>query len=378
MQPDIPAEPAAGDPSGWDPLPPPAVRGPERFPPAVDPRSVPSGPPPYPASHPEPFITPATSATDRGHGPAYPASPPPYGQPAYQQQPYQPQPYQQQPYQQQTYQQPYQQQAYQQQAYGRPPEYRRPDVSYPPPARRHRVRFWLTVAAALLGLAGLLASAAGLATQIMPRRFSPAQQRQIMAWETAGRWRTWPAGRIFPPQVSYQLPNVEFGTVYGLTLSARRVGIAPQTTCQAGTDQTLARVLDARGCKALLRATYTDATGTFVMTVGVAVMPGTAPQAASLPGGRGVRPTVKPVPFPRTLAARFGDRQRQLAGAYSRGPYLVLYTAGYTDGRGYDQISLNPYADSEMTSLASGVAQSVGSALGSPPPPPTCPGAPGC
>jgi hypothetical protein len=236
----------------------------------------------------------------------------------------------------------------------------------------------LTVVAALLGVAGLIASAAGLATQIMPRRFSAAQQRQIMAWETAGRWRTWPAGKIFPAQLSYQLSNVQFGTVYGLTLSAHRLGIAPQTTCQAGTDKALARMLDARGCEALLRATYTDATGTFVMTVGVAVMRGNAPPAASLPGGRGLRPTVKTVPVAHTLAAKFGDRQRQLAGAYSRGPYLVLYTVGYTDGRGYDQISLNPYADSEMTGLASGIAQSVGSALGAPPPSPTCPGAPGC
>jgi hypothetical protein len=181
-----------------------------------------------------------------------------------------------------------------------------------------------------------------------------------MAWETAGRWRTGPAGKIFPAQLSYQLSNVQFGTVYGLTLSAHRLGIAPQTTCQAGTDKALARMLDARGCEALLRATYTDATGTFVMTVGVAVMRG------------------KTVPVAHTLAAKFGDRQRQLAGAYSRGPYLVLYTVGYTDGRGYDQISLNPYADSEMTGLASGIAQSVGSALGAPPPSPTCPGAPGC
>jgi hypothetical protein len=369
MQPDIPAEPAAGDPSGQDTTPSPAVPAPERFfPPVAGSRSAPGGLPPYPASHPEPFVSPAASATGHGQGPsgpaAYPAGPPPYGQPPYQRPVYPPPSYP--------------PRAYPPQAYGPPAGYRPPDVSYPPPAPRRRARCWLTVAAAVLGVAGLVASAAGLATQIMPRRFSPAQQRQIMAWETAGRWRTWPAGKIFPAQVSYQLPNVEFGTVYGLTLSARRVGIAPQTTCQAGTDQALARVLDARGCEALLRATYTDATGTFVMTLGVAVMPGTAPQAASLPGGGAVRPTVKTVPFPHTLAARFGDRQRQLAGAYSRGPYLVLYTVGYADGRGYDQISLNPYADSEMTSLASGVAQSVGSALGSPPPPPTCPGAPGC
>jgi hypothetical protein len=212
----------------------------------------------------------------------------------------------------------------------------------------------------------------------MPRRFSPAQQQEIMAWQTASRWRTWPAGKIFPAQVSYQLPNTEFDSVNGLTLSAHRVGIAPQTSCRDGTDRALARVLDKGGCAALLRATYTDASGSLVLTVGVAVMPGAAPPPASLPNARGLRPTVKTVPFPRTLAAGFGDRQRQVAGAYSRGPYLVLYTAGFTDGRRYDQVSLNPYAASEIDSLGSGVAQHIGSALGAPPPVPTCPGAPGC
>jgi hypothetical protein len=114
------------------------------------------------------------------------------------------------------------------------------------------------------------------------------------------------------------------------------------------------------------------------MTVGVAVMPGGAPSSTELPDGSGLRPTVAAAAFHGTLAARFGNRQRQVAGAYSRGPYLVLYTAGYTDGRGYDQESLDPYAASELDSLGFGVAQSVGSALGATPKPPTCPGAPGC
>jgi len=259
-----------------------------------------------------------------------------------------------------------------------------PAPPFPPtPPRRRLVgsaRFWLTVAAAVLGVAGLVASAGGLAAQVLPRRFSAAQQQEIMSWQTASRWRTWPAGKIFPATVGYQVPGVDFSSAAGLSLTAHRVGIAPQTTCRAGTDPALAKALDARGCQALLRATYTDSTGTFVMTVGVAVMHGTAPAAASLPvaRGRGVPPTVTPVPFHNSLASGFGDRERQLAGAYSRGPYLVLYTAGYTDGRHYDHESLDPYAAGEMGGLASGVAQKIGSALGSPPPRPTCPGTPGC
>jgi hypothetical protein len=253
--------------------------------------------------------------------------------------------------------------------------------SGPPPlpgATRHPVRMSLTIAAVLLGVAGLLASLTGVAVQVMPRRFSAAQQRQIMAWEVASRWRSWPAGRIFPAAVSYQLPDLDFGAASSLTLAAHRVGIAPQSGCAQATDQALAKVLTARGCTVVLRATYTDSTGSLVVTVAVVVTRGTAPRAASLPGGRGLHPTVKAVAFPGTLAARFGDRQRQTSGGLSRGPYLFLYTAGYTDGRVFDGVSADPYSASEMNSLGTGVAQSVGARLGAAPPVPHCPGAPGC
>src|SRR5438128_11868225 len=76
-----------------------------------------------------------------------------------------------------------------------------------PQAGRSRLRSGLTVAAVVLGLAGLAASAAGIAVQVMPRRFTAAQQQQIMAWESARRWRASPAARIFPAIVGYQLPS---------------------------------------------------------------------------------------------------------------------------------------------------------------------------
>ncbi len=239
------------------------------------------------------------------------------------------------------------------------------------------MRLWLTVAA-LLGVAGLAVSLLGVAGQVLPRKFSAAQQQQIMSWQVASRWRTWPAGRIFPASVSYQLPWTLFGSNSGLTVSARRIGIAPQSRCRAAIDPGLARALGKRGCEAVLRATYTDSTSSFVVTVGIAVMPRTAPPAARLPAGRGLAPGVRPVAFPRTLAAGFGGRQRQLSGALGYGPYLVLYTAGYTDGRQRERVSSNPYADSEMKDLGTGLARRLGRALGAPPPAPRCPGTPGC
>src|SRR5579875_3356009 len=141
-----------------------------------------------------------------------------------------------------------------------------------------------------------LASAFVVLSQVLPRTFSPVQQHQIMSWEVASRWRDWPASRIFPATVGYQLPAVLFGTGAGLPLTAHRVGVAPQAGCAAAVDPALAQVLDRRGCTAVLRSTYTDSTGSLVVTVGVVVMRGAAPAAASLPSGRassssGLQPT---------------------------------------------------------------------------------------
>jgi hypothetical protein len=62
----------------------------------------------------------------------------------------------------------------------------------------------------------------------------------------------------------------------------------------------------------------------------------------------------------------------------SAGPYLIMSTVGYADGRPPGPVASDPYIDQEMTSLANGVADAVGAPLGAQPPPPRCPGAPGC
>ncbi len=251
----------------------------------------------------------------------------------------------------------------------------------PPPAGQSRLRSGLTVVAVVLGLAGLAASAAGIAVQVLPRRFSAVQQRQIMGWESARRWRASPAARIFPATVRYQLPSFALSGSAGLSLQARRVGIARRANCAAGADPAAAAVLSRHGCAAMLRATYTDATGSLVVTIGVAVMPGTAATAASiraLPSRHGVRSGVRPLAFGNTLTAGFGSPQRQLSYAVAAGPYLILSVAGYADGRPRVRVSSNAYAQDEMASLSNGVADAVSAPLGALPSPPTCPGAPGC
>jgi hypothetical protein len=221
---------------------------------------------------------------------------------------------------------------------------------------------------------------------IMPRTFTAGQQRQIMAWEVTSRWRELPAGTIFPSSATYPLPQ-ELQDGGALTLVTRRLGIAPQATCQQATDPAAAAMLGRDGCEAMLRATYVDGTGSFLVTIGVAAFPA-ADQAsaaeqllsasASSAQAGALAPGVRSVAFAGTLASGFTDARRQLSGSISDGPYVVLYTIGYTDGRPKVAVSGDGYTFAEMTSMAEGLAGKIADSLAASPPAPHCPGVPGC
>jgi hypothetical protein len=246
--------------------------------------------------------------------------------------------------------------------------------------RRRRGLFLLLLA---LALAGLAAAMAGVVVQLLPRTFSTAQKQQIMAWEMGKRWRQWPAGEIFPPTVHYQVSSLALSGPRGLTLAAHRAGIASQASCPAATDPAAAKVLLSHGCTEVLRATYTDATQSLAVTVGVAVLPSPAAARAALRDlppmdGSRLASGLRAVPFRHTLVARFGNRQRQLSWDRAAGPYLVFATAGYADGRRRVNQSSNLYATAEMVGLESGTGGWVAAHLGAAPPPPRCPGGPAC
>src|SRR5215470_8172480 len=175
------------------------------------------------------------------------------------------------------------------------------------PRRKSRRGVRLLLAAGLLaGLAGLVVTAGAAATQFLPRHFSAAQRNQIMTWEVGKRWRSWPAGRIFPSAIDYELPGSAFGNGKSLTLQAQRVGIAPQASCRKATARPVGRMLAERGCLAVLRATYQDTTQTFAVTVGVAVLPATPPAAGAalaLQKSRRAEPWLRAVSFRHTATA---------------------------------------------------------------------------
>jgi hypothetical protein len=266
-----------------------------------------------------------------------------------------------------------------------------PQASGERPPRGTGGRRAAALIALVLGLAGLAISAAGLATQLLPRQFSAVQKQQIENWEIASRWQQLTAGQLFPASVPYQLSQTVLQATTPLNLAARRIGIAPQAGCGTGvTTATAAAVLRREGCQAILRATYVDATSSYVVTVGVAVLPSGAAaarafqslshpqltaardaQAGRLPAG------VLAVRYRGTAAAMY-DYSRQFSESRVAGPYVVMYSAGYADSRPRVSASQDSYSFAEMTSLARGVAQSVEGTLTAVPASPHCPGTPGC
>jgi hypothetical protein len=247
---------------------------------------------------------------------------------------------------------------------------------------RGRARRVLLVVGLAAGLGGLVLSAGAAAIQFLPRNFSQAQRQQIMAWEIGKRWRSWPAGRIFPSSIGYTLPGSAFGGGRSLALNAERVGIAKQTSCQDATSRAAGPLLTKHRCLAVLRATYQDTTQTFAVTVGVAVMPvpsaSSAANASKALNPRDGPPGLRAVSFRHTTTAHFAGPGNKVGWSSARGPYLVLATVGYADGRPWLQQGNDTYTKAEMHSLAAGVIHSVANRLGAPPPVPHCPGSPAC
>ncbi len=250
----------------------------------------------------------------------------------------------------------------------------------PPPRLPAPWRYRLVVGGLVVALAGLCFSVAEIAWHLLPRSFSQAQQQQITGWEIGKRWRTWPAGRIFPAAIPYQLPATALASANGVPLEAHRIGIAPQASCRSATGLEAGQVLARHGCMAMLRATYADSTGAFAVTVGIAVLPGPGQASRSFPALAGGPPSggVRTVRFSHTLAAGFGDPARQLSATVRRGPYVIMSTVGYADGRHHVRELADPYDKAEMLSVVQGISAWIGSRIGAVPPAPHCPGGPAC
>ncbi|MFB9250824.1 hypothetical protein ACFFWE_21510 [Sphaerisporangium melleum] len=212
----------------------------------------------------------------------------------------------------------------------------------------------------------VLIGTVGLLQETRSRPLTVAERARYAEQDIARRWQAWRAEEVFPAEVEY----TGLARVRQL---ARRVGIAPEAPCSAVMDAPVASVLREHGCRTVLRATYVDQTSTFVMTVGVAVLPDEETRvdtAADLPVDD--RVGVRPVAFPGTVADSFGAAQRQRTGWTAAGPYIVFSTAGYADGRTRAAVAPQEILHSELWPAAQGVAGQIVRGLAAPPDIPRC------
>ncbi|MEV6050019.1 hypothetical protein [Streptomyces sp. NPDC052107] len=158
---------------------------------------------------------------------------------------------------------------------------------------------------------------------------------------TAGAlWHNVPVDQLFPLTVQ--------GTGAGPGGADRtwtRIAVAPDTGCAHAFDPLLQKVLAPVGCQRLLRATYTDATQSYVTTVGL-LFTKADPAAMSALAHRfrterlDRRADLMPRPYAAkgTAAAGFGDKQRAswTISVLTDAPVVAYAVSGWADGRSVD------------------------------------------
>jgi hypothetical protein len=203
----------------------------------------------------------------------------------------------------------------------------------------------------VLGLAGVIGGGLALRRELT-RSATKAEVAGALAAEIGSRWERLPAGAIFPATISY--PGVA-----GNTLTATRVGIAPQAACAAALEPAAALQIRRLHCTTMLRATYVSAGGALAATVGIGVLPSPAAAAEAEGDLLPVKPgsALYTVPYAGTITSGFTSLARGAAGVQVAGPYLFLYTAGYTDGQPGTAVSAGVAAggSGELQSLGVGI-----------------------
>ncbi|MGV9892699.1 hypothetical protein [Streptomyces sp. NPDC003395] len=157
---------------------------------------------------------------------------------------------------------------------------------------------------------------------------------------TAGLWHNVPVDQLFPPTVSG--PGAGPG---GADRTWTRVAVAPDGGCADAFDPLLRKALAPVGCGRLLRATYTDATQSYVTTVGLLFTKADPAGMRALntrfrTEALGTRPDLMPRPYAAadTPAAGFGDPQRAswTIHVLTDAPVVVYAVTGWADGRSVD------------------------------------------
>ncbi|MFF5706911.1 hypothetical protein ACFY7H_31165 [Streptomyces sp. NPDC012794] len=189
-----------------------------------------------------------------------------------------------------------------------------------PPPRRHPARVVSAILCALLGTA-LLAGAATTAWRDHRASHRPLPPDAAYR-QAASLWRSAPVDGLLPPVLD--APGSGPG---GADRSWTRIALAPDADCAAVLPADWRAALAATGCTRVLRATYTDATRSSLVTVGLVFTPA---DATAMDGLRG-RLTVPP-------AYEYADARRAAwtATVSAEAPAVVYAVSAFADGRTVD------------------------------------------
>ncbi|MFE2874847.1 hypothetical protein ACFXG6_21530 [Streptomyces roseus] len=188
------------------------------------------------------------------------------------------------------------------------------------PGRRGAGRGVAVVVCAVLGVALLGgAGVGGWARQRDAQRPLPA----ATAYREAGSlWREKPVDTLIPPV----LDGADAGPG-GADRTWIRVALAPDSDCGPALAADWRAALAATGCTRVLRATYSDATRSSLVTVGLVFTPADAAGMAALRGH-----------LPAPPGYGFADSQRAAwtASVVPDAPVVVYAVSAFTDGRTLD------------------------------------------
>ncbi|MEU8651129.1 hypothetical protein [Streptomyces sp. NPDC048737] len=188
----------------------------------------------------------------------------------------------------------------------------------------------------------------------------PADAGERSVYATAGGlWHNVPVDRLFPPTVDGQGAGPG-----GADRTWTRIAVAPDSGCAGALDPLLGKALAPVGCTRLLRATYTDATRSFVTTVGLLFTKADAVGMRALDArfdkeGLAGRTDLMPRPYAAkgTPAAAFGDAQRAswTVSVLTDAPVVVYAVSGWADGR--TVAAAQPAVEATASDATTAVAQ---------------------
>ncbi|MBC2903457.1 hypothetical protein H4N64_17905 [Streptomyces sp. PSKA01] len=166
-------------------------------------------------------------------------------------------------------------------------------------------------------------------------------------------WHSIPVDQLFPLSVKGQGAGPG-----GADRTWTRIAVAPDSGCKNAFDPLLRKALAPVGCQRLLRATYTDATQTYVTTVGLLFTKADATAMVSLAKrftDEGLDRRTDLMPRPYGPGFESDQRASWTVSVLTDAPVVVYAVSGWADGRGVDEPQ--PAEDAMESGATTAIAQ---------------------